>query len=139
MCVAIAVLPDRIRPIGYVGAPLLLLLAWRLWIAGIHTDNGGVSVVGFLSSKRFTWDEIDHFAVLPFGQYPYVGHVVLRDGRHVPSLAIASPARPRSERLRVEVERPIDDLNRVLAQRRAGDGRQFGGVADHAPVRGPSS
>ena len=62
-------------------APPLLLMSWRAWVAGIHVEADGVKVVGFLLSTRFRWDEIDHFAVLPLGGYPYVGHVVLRNGR----------------------------------------------------------
>jgi hypothetical protein len=94
-------------------------MSWRAWIAGIHIEADGVKVVGFLLSKRFRWEEVDHFEVLPLGRYPYVGHVVLRDGRHVGTYGIGAPARPKSkaEQFRLQVQRPVDELNQVLADR----------------------
>ena len=86
------------RGLGFVLAPLLLVMSWRAWVVGIHVEAGGVKVVGFLLSKRFRWDEIDHFAVLPLGGYPHVGHVVLRNGRQVGTYGIGAPGRPKSRR-----------------------------------------
>ena len=61
-----------------VGAVLLLLVAWRMSIAGIQVRRDGVRVGTAFSSKSVSWQDIDHFAVLPLGRFPYVGHVVLR-------------------------------------------------------------
>jgi hypothetical protein len=130
-CVLAAV-PGNSRGLGFVLAPLLLVMSWRAWTAGIHVEADGIKVVGFLLSRRFRWEEIDHFEVLPLGGYPYVGHVVLRDGRHVGTYGIGAPARPKSkaEQFRLHVQRPVDELNQVLADRRRTDR-----LADGLPVR----
>jgi hypothetical protein len=116
-----AAVPGHSRGLGFVLAPLCLLMSWRAWVAGIHVEADGVKVVGFLLSKRFRWEEIDHFAVLPLGGYPYVGHVVLRNGRQVGTYGIGAPGRPKSkaQQFRLQVQRPIDELNQVLAERRS--------------------
>jgi hypothetical protein len=101
---------------------LCFLIAWRAWVTGIHVEADGVKVVGFLLSRRFRWEEIDHFAVLPLGGYPYVGHVVLHDGRQVGTYGIGAPGRPKSkaEQFRLRVQRPVDELNQLLAEQRGG-------------------
>jgi hypothetical protein len=88
-----------------------LLLTSRVWRVGIRVEEGGVKVVGFLTSRRFAWDAIDHFGVGPFVGYRHVAHVVLRDGRNIGCIAIAA----NSEQHRSEVQRPIDELNAALA------------------------
>lgn len=120
-CVLAAV-PGSSQGLGFVLAPLCLLMSWRIWVTGIHVEAGGIKVVGFLLSRRFRWDEIDHFAVLPLGGYPYVGHVVLRDGRKVGTYGIGAPGRPKSkaEQFRLQVQGPVDELNQVLVERRRG-------------------
>lgn len=99
-------------------APLFLLMTWRIWVTGIHVEASGIKVVGFLLSRRFSWQEIDHFAVLPLGGYPYVGHVVLRSGRQVGTYGIGAPGRPQSkaEQFRRQVQGPVDELNQLLAE-----------------------
>lgn len=118
-CVLAAV-PGNSRGLGFVMAPLLLLMTWRAWVTGIHVEADGVKVVGFFLPRRFRWDEIDHFAVLPLGGYPYVGHVILRDGRKVGTYGIGAPGRPKSkaDQFRLQVQRPVDELHQVLAERR---------------------
>ena len=115
----LAAVPGDSQSLGFVMTPLLVLISWRIWVVGIRVDANGIKVVGFFLSRRFRWVEIDHFAVLPLGGYPYVGHVVLRDGRKVGAYGIDSPGRPKSkaEQFRLQVERPVDDLNQVLAER----------------------
>ena len=66
---------------GLVVAALLLALAWRMSMVGIQVGDGGVTVATLFLSRRVLWSDIDHFAVLPLGQFPYVGYVVMRDGR----------------------------------------------------------
>ena len=66
-------------------------------LSGFMSRRIGIKVVGLFVLRRFRWDEIDHFAVLPLGGYPYVGHVVLRDGRKVGTYGIGSPGRPKSK------------------------------------------
>jgi hypothetical protein len=114
----LAVVPGKAQVAGGIFATILLLAAWRMWTAGIHTEHGGIKIVAFLRTSRVAWDDIDHFAVLPLGQFPWVGHVVLRDGRCLPCLAISAAARPRTERRRLQVQGPIDALNAQLARAR---------------------
>ena len=122
MCVLVVV-PGGGRTLGFIGAPLFLLLTWRTWNVGIHVEADGVKVVAFLASRRVQWEDVDHFAVLPLGGYPFVGHVVLRDGRALGTTGLSAPARPKSntEQFRLEVQRPIDELNQVLTERREGE------------------
>lgn len=121
--VVLAVVPGKAQIVGVVFAVAFLLTAWRAWVAGIHVEADGVRVVGILGSRRFAWEKIDHFAVGPFAGYQYVGHVVLRDGRDIGCLAIAAATRPHGERHRLEVQRPIDQLNAILAAWRSSSGQ----------------
>jgi len=124
----LAVLPGKVHVAGFIGAPLFLLMAWRAWTAGIHVEADGVKIVGFLASRRVRWGDVDHFAVLPLGNYPFVGHVVLRDGRQFGTYGISAAARPKSkaEQFRLQVQGPVDELNEVLGEQR-GAGRPAAG------------
>lgn len=117
----VAVLPGGAQGLGLTLAPICALTAWRAWVAGIRVEARGIKVVGFLLSRRFRWEEIDHFAVEPLGRYPYVGHVVLRNGRHVGTYGLGAPGRPQSkaEHFRGQVQRPVDELNALLADQGA--------------------
>ena len=95
------------------------LLGWRAWVDGIHVDTDGVTVAGFLVSRRVAWNDIDHFAVLPLGDYPWVGHMVLRDGRKLGTYGIGAPGRPQRDRYRLQVQEPVDERNAALEQWRA--------------------
>lgn len=95
-------------------APFSLAVAWRIGIMGIHVEPDGVKVCDVFFSKRFAWREIDHFAVLPVMKYPWVGHVVLRDGRKIGSLGLSAGTR---EEQRLQVQKPIDELNKILEER----------------------
>jgi hypothetical protein len=101
-------------------------MTWRSWVCGIRIEPDGIEVVGFLLSRRFGWDKIDHFAVRPLGGYPYVGHAVLRDGRQVGTYGLGAPGRPKSkaEQFRLQVQGPVDQLNEALEQWRAEHGVQ---------------
>ncbi len=113
---AFALVSSRGQTIGFVFTAILALAAWRMWIGGIHIEKDGIRVAGLFMSKRVLWAEIDHFAVLPLGQYPYVGHVVLRDGHQIPCIALAAAGRPATERRRLQVQAPVDQLNEILAR-----------------------
>jgi hypothetical protein len=116
-CAVIAFIPARIHVFGWVAGPLFLVAAWRMWASGIRVGDAGVRMVSYFGSRQVGWDEIDHFAVLPLGQYPYVGHVVLSDGRTIGCLALAAPGWPKRESSRLKVQEPIDELNQILAAR----------------------
>jgi hypothetical protein len=89
-------------------------MSLRLWVMGAYVEADGVKVVGFLSSKRAAWADIDRFEVLPSGRYPYVGHVVRRGG-HTPIVIRAMAAgRTKTEKHRLAAQEPVDLLNEVL-------------------------
>lgn len=121
-CVVLAVVPGRAQIAGFVFAPLFLLMTWRVWNAGIHVESDGVKIVTVFLSRRVRWQDIDHFAVMPFGRYPYVGHVVLLDGRKLGTFGLATSSR-RTEANRLRVQWPIDQLNRILAEQRPAAGQ----------------
>jgi len=74
-----------------------------------------VKVVTFFATRRVPWSEIDHFAVMPLGRYPYVGYVVRRDGQKLPTFGLSTSSWAREG---ASLQRPIDELNKVLADRR---------------------
>jgi hypothetical protein len=59
---------------------------------GVYVDAHGLTVVGFLLSRRFPWTDLEEFAVEPLNQYSYFGWVVLHNGRHIPMLMAISAA-----------------------------------------------
>ncbi len=106
-------------------AVLFLAWAWRQWNLGVHLEVGGVRVVGFWRSVAVPWESIDRFDVSPHGRYPFAGYVILNSGRQpILIMAIGSAARPKSrlEHFRRQVQRPVDELNQVLAERRESTG-----------------
>jgi hypothetical protein len=102
-------------------AGVLLLATWRAAMAGIHVGSGGVKVVGALTTKRVRWEQIEHFTIGPRGVYPCTGHVILRDGRDLWSWGLDAGRRPTAAS-RKQVEEPIAELNRLLAEQQASSG-----------------
>jgi hypothetical protein len=100
-----------------VGGIAMLLLAWRMWMVGIRALADSVVVATFVGSRRFAWSEVDRFAVMPLGRYPYVGYVVLRDGRKFGTFGLSTSVR-QNEKNRRRVQGPVDELNQVLEQHR---------------------
>jgi hypothetical protein len=104
---------------GFALAALLLVTTWRAWEWGIHLEADRVTIHGFLRADRFGSDEVDHFAVLPLGPYPYAAHVVLQDGRTFGSYAIcAGSPRSKADRVRQPVQDQVDALNYALSEQR---------------------
>jgi hypothetical protein len=99
-------------------AALVLLMACRMWVADIRVGPDGVKVGSLLRSRKVPWSDVERFAVMPLGRYPYVGCVVLRDGRKFGTFGLSTSA-GHSEGRRLHVQRPIDELNEILAERRA--------------------
>jgi hypothetical protein len=95
-------------------AAIVLLMAWRMWHTGIQVRTEGVRVVTLLLSRRVAWEDIDHFAVLPLGRYPYVGFVVLRSGRKFGTFGLSTSTWA-GEQGRANIQRPVDALNKALA------------------------
>lgn len=114
--IVLAAVPGRGQIVGYIFAPLWLIVTWRAWRWGVAIEDGGVKVIGSLISKRFSWEEIDHFKVRPWQREPYHGHVVLKSGRLVPiwGLGVARLSKRRDEHHRLQVQEPIDRLTELL-------------------------
>jgi hypothetical protein len=119
----IGVTHERGRVGVLVVAGITLLAAGRMWTTGIRVQADGVTVGAFVISRRVSWSEIDHFAVMPLGRYPYVGYVVLRDGRKFGTFGLATSA-DETEGNRLRVQRPIDELNSILADWRQAEARE---------------
>jgi hypothetical protein len=113
---AIAISGGRGAVVMAIFAAVLALLAGRMSIVGIQVHATGVTVATAFYSRSVAWDEIDHFAVLPVGRFPYVGSVVLRDGRRLSTFGLSTSAR-KSETNRVRVQQAIDELNHTLGER----------------------
>jgi hypothetical protein len=112
-------------------AALLLGFCVRLGRAGIRVKPDGVKVVGLLTaSPELLWTDIDHFAVKPFGQYPAVARVDLKDAREYSCLAIGSVTKinPSVKGSMDRVERTVEELNVLLR-----------GKTTPAPTSDPSS
>jgi hypothetical protein len=98
-------------------AGVVSLAAPFVFRIGVRVDDAGVRVVNMLTTKRFRWDEIARFELAPAGVYPYAGHVILNSGRNVPISAITVP-RFSTERFKPGAQKPIDELNALLAAAR---------------------
>ena len=106
---------------------LSILWTWRSWTLGVYTDDRGITVRGVVRSKRIAWTDIDHFAVMPAGNYRFVGHVVPRDGRHPrPILSIAAANWPNPDKKQLQAQGPVDELNLALARWREATGQEQG-------------
>jgi len=117
--VALALIPGRAQVAGYVGAPLWALATWRAWHLGLQVEGAGVKVSGFIFSRRVPWSDIDHGTIMPSGSYPYVAHLVRKHGRAPIVITGISGPRGKTEPHRLEVQRPVDELNALLAQSQA--------------------
>ena len=117
--VVLALVPGRAEVAGYVLAPLFALWTWPAWLMGVRVDDSGVKVTGYLLTKRIPWPDVERFAVMPAGNYPYVGHVIRTNGRRPVVIMGISTGRGKSEKHRLEAQKPIDQLNAALADWRA--------------------
>jgi hypothetical protein len=116
-----AIVPGRGELAGVILAPLFFVIAWRMWLLGVHVEADGVRVVGIVASKRVPWEEIDRFEVRQWQRYPYVGHVVLNSGRAaIPIVAITTTGPRGKEWTRRQAQAPVDRLNEALADWRNG-------------------
>jgi hypothetical protein len=100
----------------------MALLTWCLWRQGIRVGSDGVQVIGLVRSRSVRWEEIDRFVVAPAAGYPFIGHVLLRSGGDLWTFGLSAAGWPRTERRRLQVERPIEELNRALAEWRGMQG-----------------
>jgi len=114
--VVLALIPGRAEIAGYVCAPLFAAWTWPAWRMGVRVDTEGVKVTGYLVTKRVYWRDVERFAVLPAGPYPYVGHLIRTGGRRPIVIMGISTGRGKTEKHRLEAQRPIDELNEQLVR-----------------------
>lgn len=108
--------------VWWIFVPFFLLMAWRVPSIGYRIGSTGVTMVSLFGSRDFNWKEIDHFAILPMGNYQNVGQVVLKDGRQYGTYGVSGA---RWEQSRQDVQRRVDELNNALTAWRS---LQIGGV-----------
>jgi hypothetical protein len=117
--VVLGVSPGRGHWLWLAGALFMALLTWWLGRLGIRIEADGVRVIGLVGSRSVRWEEIDRFVVAPAAGYPFIGHVLLRSGGDLWTYGLSAAGWPRTEGKRRQVERPIEELNRALAEWRA--------------------
>jgi hypothetical protein len=125
MAVAAVASPKGNLAIG-VCCCLMVVVSVRLWMTGVYLRGNGIRVVNPYSSKTVPWDEVDSFAVAPFGQYRYGAYMVRsRIGGRIPIFALASkrmgPGR--------DPQKSVDELNEALRLRRT-DPHSLQGLVD---------
>jgi hypothetical protein len=114
-CLVVAVIPGKVQIVGLIFLCPCLFAGIRFWQTGVHIDETGVRVVGYVFSRRTAWSEIDHFEVKPASLWPFVAFMVRKDGRSSP---IAGLTAPRPESNRPKVQQPVDELNELLARKK---------------------
>lgn len=105
---------DKARVVGTVWAVVMLCLCWRIRTMGVHMGLTEIKVVGVVSTKIVPRTDVERFEVAPLGQYPQAAWLVKADGSKLPIIAIA--VRGKGEEYRQRVQRPVDELNRLLTQ-----------------------
>jgi len=107
---------------GGIAALVTLYGGVRLWRMGARVEPDAVVVVGYLTSRRVPWSDIERFEVRPNGQWPYAGFVIRRSSsRPLLISALTAPGRPKSrlEEGGRRVQGPIDELNLLLEEFRS--------------------
>jgi hypothetical protein len=108
--------------VGGLAAVVTLYGSVRLWRMGARVEREAVTIVGYLTSRRLPWSDIERFEVRPNGQWPYAGFLIRRSSsRPLLISALTAPPRPKSrlEDGRRRVQGAIDELNRLLEESRA--------------------
>lgn len=115
--IILAVVTGKVLVFWIIFGLAWLLMTWRAWILGVYVEQDGVKIVQYVTTKRVAWEDIDHFAVLPAGNYPFAGQIVIR-GRSRPLViaGMGAAARPNPDAKRLQVQKPIDELNAILAE-----------------------
>lgn len=120
--VVLAIVPWAAQDVGFVFAPLCLVLTWRFWIWGVHIEPNGPKVCGLVVTRHVAWADVDRFAVLPAGRYPYVGQLI-RKGHQPPIVILAiSSSGGETEGARGRAQGPVDQLNEILTEWRQAHG-----------------
>jgi len=125
----------RAQVVGYIFASLLLVMVGRGLLVGVHVSSLGVKVVGFVSTRRVSWEDVDRFEAKPAGGYPYVGYLVRKQGRPIVIVGISTGGAA-TEAHRLEAQRPVAQLNQMLREwqeARAAEAATAGGT-DDAPI-----
>jgi len=63
----------------------------RVTRCGVYPKDGGLRVMNPFSSEWVSWTDVVGFSLRPWGPYPAIGHVDLRDGRSIHIWGIEAP------------------------------------------------
>lgn len=114
-CVLDAVLSTDLASWLFDGGLIGLMLGMLAWGSrlGLRVDRDGVRIINMRSRPRLRWDEIDRFELAPAGIYPFVGWVVLKEGRKIAITAIQVSRIWKQRSLR-SAQATIDALNKLV-------------------------
>ncbi len=122
----LAAAPGKARLFDGIVAILFVVWTWRAWRAEVRVDDTGLRIGGYMFERRVAWSEIERFTVAPFGNNPYVGHIICTDGRPpIPLVGITGG--PRTDKGRHAADPIIARLNQALGEWRSG---QRSGIPD---------
>jgi len=110
----VLVLSRHAQVLGVLLLVIGIVMMWRGYNLEVHIRSDGVKVQHWIGSHTLSWDEIDRFDVSPFEKYPYVGHVILKNGKEVISLGLSTPHKKNASYVQV----PVAELNALLDERR---------------------
>jgi hypothetical protein len=114
---------SRAPLVGSVFAVLALLLAWRIFSAGVYLDTDAVKVVGFIRSWRVAWPDVERFDLRREGRRNVAVLVRTREHLPVPILALSGGS---------GVQRWVDELNERLTEWRSA-GPRLAGASVQSP------
>lgn len=119
-CVAMAAVRGPFQVLGLALAAPALVIAVRAWQLGVRVSGRGVTVVSWLRSWQVGWSEIQRFETRGGSFYAAVAVLIRHDARTIPivALSLSRLAAGSPDRVTEQVERPVGELNRLLAQRR---------------------
>lgn len=96
-------------------AALVVLLAYRLYMACVAVGDGGIDVVNPFHRTHLDWSEIRNFRIGRYGTWTVVAQAVLRDGKTIPLLGLRAAITGRRSRGRVEAA--VTELERLRSLR----------------------
>jgi hypothetical protein len=109
-----AVVSSRAHVYGGVCAVMMLVLGVRIRMAGAYLRGDDISIVGFLSTTRVRWGDVERFEVAALAQYPYGVYLVRSgNGGRTPIVAL-SGGRMGGGRA---AQKCVDELNEALRLR----------------------
>jgi hypothetical protein len=96
---------------------------YRFFMAGAYATAEALRVVNLFNSISVPWTDIEGFSVGSYGRWPAVAIIELRNGTHLPLVAIRAVSWSAGANGRVE--RTVRELERLRALRQGGGGTSF--------------